>query len=218
LLKDKRLEDLHKRLSFRNGQEWTKKLESLPTGIPDGGFQAASIEITPDEADGRRTSAPIVSRDAGEVVRFLIGHVPFREHLHYEPVQLWRDESKMVRVYNELYTGDWWWETQSKLPPGSTVVPILIAVDKTLMTMLHGDTVCWPVYMTIGNLDRDVRRAHDRCGIILIGFIPTIDCGKDSGREKAKFELYHESMGHILKRKYNGIGTSPVHILTRSTI
>jgi hypothetical protein len=82
-------------------------------------------------------------------------------------VRLFRDDSCSVRNY----TGNWWWETHNKLPPGSTVVPILIAVDKTLMMMLDGDTVCWLVYMTIGNLERDVRRAYDRCGIMLIGFV-----------------------------------------------
>jgi hypothetical protein len=40
-----------------------------------------------------------------------------------------------------------------------------------MMMMLDGDTVCWLVYMTIGNLERDVRRAYDRCGIMLIGFV-----------------------------------------------
>lgn len=81
------------------------------------------------------------------------------------------------------------------------MVPVLIAVDKTLMTMLHGDTVCWPVYLTIGNFERDVRRAHDRCGIILLGFVPIVDCGKDSGKDGMKHKLYHSAMSYILRRE-----------------
>lgn len=151
--------------------------------------------------DGPPVVTEIVCRDAADVVRFLLAHKPFEKVMHYEPVKLFRDDTCSVRVYNELHTGDWWWETQTKLPPGATVVPILISVDKTLMTMLHGDTVCWPVYLTIGNIERDVRRAHDRCGIILLGFVPIVDCGKDSSQEGMKHKLYHSAMSYMLHCK-----------------
>jgi hypothetical protein len=57
-----------------------------------------------------------------------------------------------------MHTVEWWWDTQQNLPRGATVVPIIIGTDKTLMTKLRGDVNVWPVYITIGNLPRVVRR------------------------------------------------------------
>jgi hypothetical protein len=52
-----------------------------------------------------------------------------------------------------MNTAEWWWETQFALPATSTIVPLLLATDKTLLTQHHGDTTAWPVYLTVGNLD-----------------------------------------------------------------
>ena len=211
LLKDVRLGPLHRLLSFTTGKQWADRLDNLPAGIADGGFKVHDVSIRGDEEDAAPTKTKFVYRDVGNAVRYLIGHTPFKDEMQYQPIRLYRDETEEVRVYNELYSGDWWWDTQSKLPSGSTVVPILISVDKTLLTTLHGDTSCWPVYLSIGNLNRDVRRAHHRNGIVLIGFVPVVDCSKGSGREGAKFELYHTAMRQILRRKSsNHIATGEV--------
>ena len=44
---------------------------------------------------------------------------------------------------------------QEKLPD---VVPLLIGIDKTVLTQHHGDLSAWPIYMTLGNLDSHSRR------------------------------------------------------------
>ena len=195
---------LRSMLSFTSARQWNQRLEHIPFGIPGEGFQAHRIDVpTGVDSEGPPVVIEIVCRNAADVVRFLLAHQPFKEVMHYRPTKLFRDETSGIRVYNELHTGDWWWATQAKLPPGATVVPILIAVDKTLMTMLHGDMACWPVYLTIGNIERDVRRAHDRCGIILLGFVPIIECGWVSGRDRMKHRLYHSAMSYILRCKLN---------------
>ncbi|ESZ92700.1 Zn-finger domain-containing protein [Sclerotinia borealis F-4128] len=61
-----------------------------------------------------------------------------------------------------------------KLPDDATVVPIILASDKTAMTKLQRDLVAWPVYMTVGNLSREIRRKQKIPGVLLIGFIPVI--------------------------------------------
>ena len=38
-----------------------------------------------------------------------------------------------------MHTEDWWWKTQDKLPDGSTIVPLLIDTDKTILTQHHRD-------------------------------------------------------------------------------
>ncbi len=73
-----------------------------------------------------------------------------------------------------MYTGNWWWKKQKELPAGATIIPILLASDKTVMSLSHGDQVLWPVYVTIGNLDAKTRWSQNRPGTLLLGSIPIV--------------------------------------------
>jgi len=50
---------------------------------------------------------------------------------------------------------------------------MFISTDKTQLSRQQGDQSAWPVYMTIGNLDRNARRSH-RPGMVLLGYIPIV--------------------------------------------
>ena len=57
---------------------------------------------------------------------------------------------------------------------GSMFVPIILGSDKTTVSVATRHNQYWPVYMSIGNIHNNVRRAH-RNGVVLLGFlaIPT---------------------------------------------
>ena len=96
-----------------------------------------------------------------------------------------------------MHTGDWWWRTQEEIPDGGTIIPILLASDKTMLSLHHGDQSAWPIYITIGNLNRKTRRKQTVPGSILLGFLPiTSETADDS-----KARVYHAAMELILKRK-----------------
>lgn len=50
-------------------------------------------------------------------------------------------------------------------------VPIILGSDKTTVSVGTGHNEYWPVYMSIGNIHNNVRRAH-RDGLVLLGFLP----------------------------------------------
>jgi len=79
-----------------------------------------------------------------------LAHLPFQAHLDFEPVRLADFDSR--RIYSEMNTGDWWWDTQDQLPAGATIVPVIFASDKTHLTNFSGDQHAWPLYRTIGNI------------------------------------------------------------------
>ncbi|KAF8443552.1 hypothetical protein BDZ91DRAFT_754570, partial [Kalaharituber pfeilii] len=58
-------------------------------------------------------------RDIFECVKLLLKHPPFTDHMHYAPIQLFNDEGE--RIFGDIHTADWWWSTQSTLPPQSTI-------------------------------------------------------------------------------------------------
>ncbi|KAF7511721.1 hypothetical protein GJ744_003452 [Endocarpon pusillum] len=103
-----------------------------------------------------------------DIIRFLLGHQPFAPNLSYAPVRLVNSDN--TRIHNEMLTANCWWDVQKQLPPKSTVVPLIISTDKTQLTQHNGEQASWPVYLTIGNLDKATRRAQAQPSIILLQF------------------------------------------------
>ena len=95
---------------------------------------------------------------------------PFRAHLDFDSVRLTVTEGR--RMYSEMKTGDWWWDTQDQLPAGATIVPVICASDKTHLTKSLGDQHAWQLYLTIGNSQKDSRCTPKKRAWILVKLIP----------------------------------------------
>jgi len=52
------------------------------------------------------------SRDIIECIRALWGDPDFADDLIVEPERLYADDDMVNRIYHEMNTGKWWWETQ----------------------------------------------------------------------------------------------------------
>ena len=57
-------------------------------------------------------------RDPVECIRELIGNPAFREYISYAPEHAYADEAGAIRIFDEMWTADWWWETQVSTTPG----------------------------------------------------------------------------------------------------
>jgi Plavaka transposase len=67
---------------------------------------------------------------------------------------------------------------------GSLFVPIILGSDKTTVSVGTGDNEYYPLYMSIGNIHNNVRRAH-RNGVVLVGFLVI---------PKSQFILLHSTL------------------------
>ncbi|KZT40715.1 hypothetical protein SISSUDRAFT_982978, partial [Sistotremastrum suecicum HHB10207 ss-3] len=124
----------------------------------------------------------------------------------FAPKHIWSDESKTERFYSEMWTGDWWWETQTRLPESSTIVPIIFATDKTNLSVFSGDKVAWPVYMTIGNISKATRRKVSQRAWRLVAYLPVtkLECFETQEVRRVKgWEVYHRCMRHICEPLYS---------------
>ena len=54
-------------------------------------------------------------RNVLECIAALYGDPEFARHLVYAPERHYSDPDMQNRVYGELHTGEWWWETQVEL-------------------------------------------------------------------------------------------------------
>ncbi|KAJ7315489.1 hypothetical protein DFH08DRAFT_651578, partial [Mycena albidolilacea] len=92
----------------------------------------------------------------------------------------------------------WWWKIQERLTDGSTVAALILSSDKTRLSQFSGDKSAWPVYLTIGNINKDTRRKVSAHATILLGHLPVakMDCYSDAARS---YHLFHFCMGRILR-------------------
>lgn len=208
--------------SYKSNYTLNQKIDALPTGA---GWICDAVKMNGDvfEADGK---TPIVEelelwrRNPVDCIRELIGNPAFRESMAYAPEQVYEDEKGESRIYDEMWTGDWWWKMQvnlistrktkdlltdlykDRLPAGSTIAPIILASDKTHLTNYGGDKSAWPVYLTLGNISKEVRRQPSSHATILVGYLPVSKFTAFQGKEThqfARYDAFHHCMRLILE-------------------
>lgn len=100
-------------LSFHNSYSYLKKVDQLPTG-PE--WHCEMVQAPGDKLgeDGK----PMVENlelwfwDPVECVKELLSNPAFKDYISYAPEHVYSDKEGTERIYDEMWTGDWWWETQ----------------------------------------------------------------------------------------------------------
>ena len=59
---------------------------------------------------------------------------------------------------------------QLKLPSGTTIALLILSSDKTQLTQFQGDKKAWLVYLSIGNISKNIRCQPSTHATILIGY------------------------------------------------
>lgn len=158
------------------------RIENLPN-VP----KWQHIEIT---LDGYLTKEPMVLywRDGLEVVKSLFSNPIFARSLDLSPYQH-RDATSNERVYGEFMSADFAWEyavrinfnifnykiltlCQNDMPPGDTMVPIILASDKTHLTVGTGNKEMHPLLISIANIHARVRMKATLHAFALIAYLP----------------------------------------------
>jgi len=132
-------------------------------------------------------------RDILKCIQFLLAHLPFEAHLDFDTVRL--ADSQGGRLYCEMHTGDWWWDTEDQLPAGASIVSVICASDRTHWTNFSGNQQTRPLYLTIGNSRRDIGRTSKQRAWIPVGLIPCPPKGA-----KIIDEAWHSAVGTVLSQ------------------
>ncbi|KAE9385288.1 hypothetical protein BT96DRAFT_960766 [Gymnopus androsaceus JB14] len=188
---------------YHNKDDLLKAIDSLP---------GVTGDLLDDNGAARTEEFELWCCDPLECIKELIGNPAFRDHMKYAPECVYEDVERKEEVINETWTASWWWQLQEVLPPGATIAPVILSSDKTQLSRFRGDKSAWPVYLTIGNISKDVRQKASSHATVLVGYLPVskLDCYSEKVRKFAWYRLFHDCMriflNSLIEPGKSGIG------------
>ncbi|KIL57866.1 hypothetical protein M378DRAFT_87323 [Amanita muscaria Koide BX008] len=180
-------------LAFRTTRELNRVIDKLPTRPK---FLCEEVTVA-----GHMYTC--FSRSIIACIHALYGDPDFTCDMLYVPEQHFQDSEGKQRIYHDMNTGRWWWKMQEVLEaqkPGATVIPVILSSDRTQITRFGSKTV-YPVYMTIGNIPKFIRRKPSYRAQILIAYLPNTKLKhitNKASRRRTVSNLFHSCMRHIL--------------------
>ncbi|KAI9057363.1 hypothetical protein FKP32DRAFT_1584219 [Trametes sanguinea] len=134
--------------SYESNHKFFQKIDALP--CKSASWKVEVMEAVGDKMgeDGKPKTERVElwSRNIIDCVKELLGNSSFADSLVYAPQRQYVDEEGRNRLYDNMWTADWWWDVQTKMPSGATVAPVILASDKTTLSRMSGDKSAWPGY------------------------------------------------------------------------
>ncbi|KAF8599489.1 hypothetical protein BDV93DRAFT_511623 [Ceratobasidium sp. AG-I] len=171
-----------------NSEQLVQDIDRLPQGA---GWQAEELAV----GEGRYARRHVLyKRPVIDVIRDLIGNPAFKDFMRRVYTARCGPATGGGGVRQVPFLFHW--------DPRGTIAPVIIASDKTQMTTMSGRRSAYPVYLTIGNISKDIRRKETKHTTVIIGYLPMDkfdDIPSDSLRTRMKGELLHCAMASIME-------------------
>ncbi|QRV73615.1 plasma membrane ATPase 4 [Ceratobasidium sp. AG-Ba] len=192
-----RLRRLRDQMPYRNNREMIIDIDKLPHGA---GWSVQALAI---EGDRGIEIVELWMRDAFEIIKQLLRNKRLGKFMQFRPIKKWTSRDMTDQIRDDIHTADWMWEMQGEIEDDfGTIIPVIISSDETKLTNFSGDKKAHPVYLTIGNIPKRLRRRTSKRGNILLGYLPVpkLDCesNKDERRLQRR-HLFHQCMRALVK-------------------
>ncbi|THU97914.1 hypothetical protein K435DRAFT_886886 [Dendrothele bispora CBS 962.96] len=194
-------------LSFKSANELNKIINTSLPARPT--FKVESVVVHGEAFE-------VYFRDIVECVKTLYSEPDFAPYMKYAPERHYTDEQCQCRMFHDRHTGEWWWSRQralDKQKKGGTIIPLIFSTDKTLVTNFRGKSA-YPLYLTLGNIPKEIRRKPSSRAYILVGYLPTSKLEhiqNQAARRRAVANIFHSCMKHIVK-PLEKAGTHGLHL------
>ncbi|KAF9522133.1 hypothetical protein CPB83DRAFT_872088 [Crepidotus variabilis] len=160
-------------LSYKNTDELNKVIDNSLPHRP--AFKRQEFVVAGE-------SFELFARDIVKCLKALWGNPEFLPYLVFEAEHHYANGDQTIRLFHDMHTGRWWWDTQRRVErktkkSGITIVPIILSSDKTQLT-------------------------PSRQGQILLAYLPTSKLKhitNKSACRRAVANLFHACMGFLLK-------------------
>ncbi|KAG8742846.1 hypothetical protein FRC10_000825 [Ceratobasidium sp. 414] len=189
------------RTPWVNNKKLTADLDKLPHG-PE--WKVFDINLNePAQRAQRKHSSYLYMRSIVATSCDLLANPAFKDHMQFAARRDWTGEDRKCRVYGETCSANWWWRTQGKIPDKSaTIVPLIISTDRTTLSLMAGNQTAYPVYLTIANIDKSVRRKVNMRATTLLAYLPVDKFDyvlDDEERSRLRRELTHRAMEKLFE-------------------
>ncbi|KAF5364854.1 hypothetical protein D9757_012748 [Collybiopsis confluens] len=185
-------------IGFTSARSMLDKIDQIPERCGPWYTKQLAFKDRPSE------TFTVRHRDPVETIKALWGDPGLSQSLVYKPAKLFSGEGQTEddRIFSEMWTGSFWNAAQECIPEGGTIALVIIATDKTQLTVLSSNKSAYPVYLTIGNIPKELRRKPGARACVLIAYL-SVDKPDDKGLSKTQLklrnhELFHRSMAIVL--------------------
>ncbi|KAI9452139.1 hypothetical protein BJY52DRAFT_1205778 [Lactarius psammicola] len=193
---------------FANAAQMYNTINSSPLGgIPWESFSLQYNGVHPerDVPSWMEADYDVWFQNPRTLVHNMLSNPDFESDFDYVPFQ--EHTADGIHRFCDFMSGNWAWRqadliTEDPKMHDSVFCPIILGSDKTTVSVATGHNKYWPLYLSIGNIQNNVRQAHHN-GIVLLGFfaIPQTnhECHNDASFRKFRHQLLHSSIAKILE-------------------
>ncbi|KAF8545834.1 hypothetical protein OG21DRAFT_1491871, partial [Imleria badia] len=180
-------------LSFRSAKELRARAEILPPG-PKWVFQTLQPEYSVKQLLHLFHHNPI------DCLQALLSHPLFADHISFVPRKVWTCTVKLCRVYDKWLSGDRAWSIQEALPPGATLLGVVLSSDKMNISVMSGNRVAHPVLISLANIDTDIRSKTSLHAYLLLTLLPVAKFAHKISRVRGLLQdrLVHQALNIVL--------------------
>ncbi|KAI0069850.1 hypothetical protein K474DRAFT_1570542, partial [Panus rudis PR-1116 ss-1] len=205
---------------FANHADMHNIIDSIPLGdAPWHSFTASYTGPHPTEGDvpsWMTAQHEIWYRNPRTIIRNMLANPDFENEFDTTPYR--RYDSSGHRHYQNLFSGNWTWEQADLIAKdgkcnGAMFAPVILGSDKTTVSIATGQNDYYPLYISLGNVHNNVRRAH-RNAVALLAFLAIPKCEKeykdDADYRRFRRQLFHSSLATILRSLRPGMTTPEI--------
>ncbi|QRW13649.1 plasma membrane ATPase 4 [Ceratobasidium sp. AG-Ba] len=191
------LKRLRDQMPYGSNWEMIMDIDKLPHGA---GWRVQALAI---EGDRGVEIVELWLRNAFEIIKQLLRNKRLGKFMQFKPIKKWTSPEMTNQIRDDIHTADWMWEMQGEIEDEyGTIIPVIISSDETKLTNFSGDKKAHPVYITIGNVPKRLRRRTSKRANVLLGYLPVpkLDCESDKDeRRLQRRHLFHQCMRALVK-------------------
>jgi len=171
-------------LSFRSAKELRTCVETLTSGL------WWLCNVLPIKYPTKQP-VRLFYHDPIECLQALLSHPLFESHISFVPRRVWTSAAKICHIYDEWLSGDCTWNiqvclsfslaglpmvtpttTQEALPPGTTLLGVVLSSDKTNISVMSGNCMAHPLLISLANIEASICSKTSLHVYPLLGLLP----------------------------------------------
>ncbi|KAF9230845.1 hypothetical protein BU15DRAFT_56804, partial [Melanogaster broomeanus] len=121
-------------------------------------------------------------------------------HISFVPRRVWTCAAKICRIYEEWLSGDSAWSIQDALPPGATVLGVVLSSDKTNISVMSSNRMAHPLLISLANIDASIRSKSSLHAYLLLALLPIAKFTHKTTRVRSLLQdwLVHQALNLVL--------------------